>query len=104
MTSHEPLGLAVAAIAVMAATTLLIRASGFWLMGRVQLTPRVRRMLEALPGSIVAAAVLPIAAKSGIAAILAVSTAAITMIACRSALLSVVAGIIVAALARSAGF
>jgi uncharacterized membrane protein len=104
MTSTEPLGLAVASIAVMAATTFLIRASGFWLMGHVQLTTRVRRMLEALPGSIVAAAVLPIATKSGIAAILAVSAAAITMIASRSALLSVLAGIIAAALARSAGF
>ena len=104
MTATEPFGLAVAAIAVMAATTFLIRASGFWLMGHVQLTTRVRRMLEALPGSIVAAAVLPIAAKGGIAAILAVTAAAVTMMACRSALLGVVAGIAVAALARSVGF
>jgi branched chain amino acid efflux pump len=73
-------------------------------MGHVRLTTRVRRMLEALPGSIVAAAVLPIAARNGTAAILAVAAAAITMMACRSSLLAVVVGIAVAALARSAGF
>jgi uncharacterized membrane protein len=103
MTETEPLDPALAAIAVMAAATFVIRASGFWLMGRVRLTPRVRRMLEALPGSIVVAAVLPIAAKSGTAAILAVSVAAVTMIVCRSALLGVVLGIGMAALARTAG-
>jgi uncharacterized membrane protein len=104
MTATDPLGLDVVAIAVMAAATFVIRASGFWLMGHVRLTRRVRRMLEALPGSIVAAAVLPIAAKNSITAILAVAAAAITTIACRSALLGVVVGIAVAALARSAGF
>lgn len=103
MITTEPIGLVPAAIAVMAATTLLIRAGGFWLMGHVPPTTRVRRMLEALPGSIVAAVVLPIAAKSGTAAILAVSAAVMVMIAWRSALLGVVAGIAAAALARSAG-
>ena len=88
---------------MMAIVTFLIRAGGFWLMGRVPITARVRRMLEALPGAIVAAAVLPIAAKSGVPAFLAIGTAVIVMILHRGALVAVGAGILAAALARSIG-
>ncbi len=91
------------AILVMAAATLLIRASGFWLMGHVTLTPRVHRMLEALPGSIVAATVLPIVANSGPVAMVAVAAALATMILRRNDLLAVAAGVVVAALARAMG-
>ncbi|MCC7347743.1 MAG: AzlD domain-containing protein, partial [Variibacter sp.] len=44
----------------MAAVSHAIRLGGFWVMARVPLTPRLRRMLDALPGSVVAATVLPI--------------------------------------------
>ena len=101
MSAPEPLILL--AIAVMAATTVLIRAGGFWLMGRVPLTPRVRRMLEALPGSIVAAIVVPIVAKIGPTALLAVAAAAAVMVFRRNELLAVAVGVAVAVLARSAG-
>ena len=99
--SEANLGLT--AIVVMAITTFLIRVGGFWLMAHIPLTTRVRRMLEALPGSVVAAAVLPIAIKSGTPAILAVSMAVLVMLASRSALAGVLTGISMAALARSAG-
>ena len=99
--SEANLGLT--AIVVMAITTFLIRVGGFWFMAHVPLTTRVRRMLEALPGSVVAAAVLPIAIKSGIPAVLAVSMAVLVMRASRSALAGVLIGITAAALARSAG-
>ena len=33
----------------MAAATYLMRVGGFWLMGHVPLTARMRKMLEALP-------------------------------------------------------
>jgi Branched-chain amino acid transport protein (AzlD) len=46
MTATELLDPALVAIAVMAAATFVIRAGGFWLMGRVRLTTRVRRILE----------------------------------------------------------
>ena len=49
-----------AAILAMALATYAMRAGGFWLMGHVPPSPRLRRMLEALPGSVVAATVLPI--------------------------------------------
>jgi uncharacterized membrane protein len=93
----------VLAIAIMAGITFLIRAGGFWLMGCVQLTERLRRMLEALPGSIVAAVVLPIAAKSGAAGMLSVAAAVAGVLLSGSTLLGVTVGIAAAALARHAG-
>ena len=101
MSALEPL--VIAALLVMAGATLLMRAGGFWVMGRVPLTPRVRRMLEALPGSIVAAIVLPVVAKIGPAAALAVVVAAAVMVLRRNEFLAVAAGVVVAILARSAG-
>lgn len=103
MSRPETFEFALAAIAVMAVVTFLIRAGGFWMMGHVRVTPRVRRMLEALPGSIVAAVVLPIAAKSGSAAVLAVAFAVVAMIVWRNTLLGVILGVAVAALARRTG-
>ncbi len=101
MSVPEPLILV--AIVVMAITTVLMRAGGFWLMGRVPLTLRVRRMLEALPGSIVAAIVVPIVAKIGPAALLAVVAAAAVMVFRRNELLAVAVGVGAAVLARAAG-
>jgi Branched-chain amino acid transport protein (AzlD) len=40
------------AIAAMAVVTYAIRAGGFWLMGYVPLTQRMRSILNALPGSV----------------------------------------------------
>lgn len=101
MSALEPL--VIVALLVMAGATLLMRAGGFWVMGRVPLTPRVRRILEALPGSIVAAIVLPVVVKIGPAAALAVTAAAAVMILRRNELLAVAAGVAVAILARGAG-
>jgi uncharacterized membrane protein len=104
MSPVEPFNLGLVAIFVMAAVTYLLRAGGFWMMAHVQLTARMRRMLEALPGSIVTATVLPIVANSGPAAALAVGAAAAVMIVGRNEMLAIAVGVILAALARSAGF
>ena len=101
MSAADPLVLP--ALLAMAAIVLLMRAGGFWLMGRVPLTPRVRRTLEALPGSIVAAIVLPIVARIGLVAALAVVAAALVMTWRRNELVAVAAGIAVAIAARAAG-
>lgn len=103
MSDIEPLVLTLLAILAMGATTLLMRAGGFWVMAHVPLTARVRRMLEALPGSMVTAIVLPIVVTNGPAAVLAIAAAAAITILRRSALLAIVIGVLVAALARSAG-
>ena len=91
------------AIVVMAIVTALMRVGGFWLMGRLPLTPRVRRALEALPGAIVAAIVLPVIAKIGTVAALAVAAAAVAMVLRRNELLAVTVGVGVAILARAVG-
>jgi len=54
LTQHDGFGVS-AAILVMAVATYAMRAGGFWLMAFVPLTPRLRRMIEALPGSVVVA-------------------------------------------------
>ncbi len=94
---------AVAAIVAMAGATYLTRASGFWLMAHVPLTARLRRMLEALPGAVVAATILPIVMKSGIPAALAVTAALAAMIIRRNEFLAIAIGVGTAAAARAAG-
>ena len=88
---------------VLAAVTFLTRVGGFLLMARVRLTSRIRRILEAMPGSIVAAVVVPTVAMSGGAAIVALAAAIAIMIVCRSEMLAIAVAIAVAALARATG-
>jgi branched chain amino acid efflux pump len=92
-----------AAIAVMAVATYAMRAGGFWLMQHVPVTPRLRRMLEALPGSVVVATVLPIAVREGPVAALAIAAAGAVMLVFRNDLVAVVTGMAVAAAARAMG-
>jgi uncharacterized membrane protein len=92
------------AILAMAVATYAMRAGGFWLMGRLPLTPRLARMLDALPGSIVVAAVLPMVVREGPVAALAIGTAGVVMLVRRNDLLAVLTGMMVAAGARAVGF
>ena len=92
-----------AAIGVMAVATYLMRAGGFWLMGHLPPSPRLRRMLEALPGTVTVATILPIVAREGLTAVLAVAAAGAVMMVRRNDFLAVLAGMAVAALARAAG-
>lgn len=91
------------AIAVMGLVTVTLRLGGFWLMGFVPVTPRVRRMLDALPGSIIAAAVLPVVVTGGIVAQLAVISAMVSMWLTRNDFVAVITAMGIAALARFAG-
>ncbi|HEX8167105.1 MAG TPA: AzlD domain-containing protein [Beijerinckiaceae bacterium] len=92
-----------AAIAAMTLATYLCRASGVVLMSRVRLTPRVRRALAALPGSIVVATVAPLAAQAGLPAIAGVAAALATMIAVRTELAALAAGMATVAGLRALG-
>jgi uncharacterized membrane protein len=91
----------VAAILAMAAATYAMRAGGFWLMAYVPLTPRVRRTLDALPGTVVVATVLPIVVREGVPAALAIAAAGAAMLVRRNDLLAVLAGMAAAAAARA---
>ena len=103
MSVLEPWVVTLLALLAMGVTTFMMRAGGYWLMGNVPLTPRVRRMLEALPGALVVAIVLPIAVKIGVTAFVAIAAAAVMMVLRHNGFLAVVTGLIVAALARSVG-
>jgi uncharacterized membrane protein len=91
------------AIATMAAMTYLVRVGGFWMMGHVRITPRMHRMLEALPGAVVAAIILPVVAKNGLPALFAVVAVMVVMVVRRNDFIAIGAGLLAAALARLAG-
>jgi uncharacterized membrane protein len=90
-----------AAILAMGAVTYALRAGGFWLMAHVPLTARVRRMLDALPGTVVVATVLPIVVREGLPAALAIAAAGAAMLIRRNDFLAVLAGMAAAAVARA---
>jgi uncharacterized membrane protein len=101
MIKSDPVGF----FALLLAMTLVVyatRVGGFWLIGRVTIGRRLQRMLEALPGAVIAATVAPILLTGGIVAWLAVTAAALTMIVARNDFAAVLAGVAVAALARAA--
>jgi len=91
---------ALAAILAMGAVTYAMRAGGFWLMAHVPLTARVRRILGALPGTVVVATVLPLVVRDGVPAMLAIAAACGAMLVRRNDFLAVLAGLAAAALAR----
>jgi uncharacterized membrane protein len=92
------------AVAAMALVTAFTRFAGFWMMGWVTLTPRVLRMLEALPGSVVAALIVPVVAKEGLPAGVAMVAVAVLMIWRRHEFLALAAGVVVAAGIRALGY
>jgi uncharacterized membrane protein len=102
MIERDPLGFAAILIAMLLAV-YVTRAGGFWLMGRFPIGPRLRRMLDAMPGAVIAATVAPILVTGGISGWLAIATAAVTMIVLRNDFAAVVAGVGVAAAVRAAG-
>jgi len=91
----------VLAILAMAAATYPMRAGGFWLMAHIPLTPRLQRMLEALPGTVVVATVLPILVREGWPAALAIAAAGAAMLIRRNDFLAVLAGMAVVTLVRA---
>lgn len=91
-------------IAAMTCVTVFARIAGFWMMGRVTLTPRIMRMLEALPGSVVAALILPVILKEGVSAATAMVAVALMMIWLRNEFLALACGIAIIAVMRATGW
>jgi uncharacterized membrane protein len=92
------------AILAMALAAALTRVAGFWLMGHVPVTPRVRRMLETLPGAIVVATVAPLAVKGGLAGLAGIAVAFAAMIIRRNEFLAVALALATITVARNFGF
>jgi uncharacterized membrane protein len=103
MSERDPLGW-IAVIAAMAVAVYLTRAGGYWLIGRIPIGRRLRKMLDALPGAIIAATIAPLLAHGGISALAAVAAALLAMITLRNDFAAVTAGIVAAALVRGVGF
>lgn len=90
-------------IVLMTITVYLTRITGYWLIGRFVIGPRLRRMLDALPGAIIAATVAPSLVQGGPRAILALTATLVVMIVVRKDFFAVVTGVAVAAAAFAYG-
>lgn len=102
MIDNDPLGFA-AMLAAMTAAVIVCRVGGYWLLGRFTIGPRLRRMLDVLPGAVIASTTAPILLTGGVSGWLAVLAAGATMIAVRNDFAAVVAGVAMAAAARAVG-
>ena len=91
-------------IAAMTVMTVFTRLAGYWMMGRVPLTPRLLRMLEALPGSVVAALIVPVILKEGVSAGVSMVAVALLMIWRRNEFLALACGIAIVAGIRALGY
>ena len=100
MIERDPLGFAAILMAMMVAV-YITRAGGFWLIGRFTIGPRLRRMLDALPGAVVVSTIVPVLLTGGLSGWLALGAAALTMIVLRNDFAAVLAGVAIAALARA---
>lgn len=84
---------ALLAILAMMATTILAKTMGFWILGRVPLTARVRRGLEALPGGVILATIVPITLESGPSGLIGIAVATTVMMLTRKDWLAVAVGL-----------
>jgi len=99
----ESLGLGpYAVIALMALATYLLRAGGLFLAGRVPLTPRVERFLEALAGSIMISLVVAMALQGGVVTTLAILLAVGVVLATKQSVAALAAAVALAAGLRAA--
>ncbi|WP_342359459.1 AzlD domain-containing protein [Terrarubrum flagellatum] len=106
MSALDSIGVTPAAlIAILAATlvTYLCRIGGYWAMGFVTPSPRIERALAALPGSIVAAIVLPAIAQTGLVAAIAIVIALAIKLVARNDMLALCAGVATAIALRAMG-
>jgi uncharacterized membrane protein len=91
------------AVLLLAAVTAATRVGGVWLMSYVRITPRVEIFLKYMSISVLIAIVAPATWRAGPHVWLAVGTAALVMIATRSAVGGMLAGTALAAVARGLG-
>lgn len=81
------------AIAAMALVTYVVRVLGYWIMGRVPLTPFMQAALDALPGAIVVATIVPLVVRGGLSAFVGMAAAAGTMMLVRRDIAGLAAGL-----------
>jgi uncharacterized membrane protein len=72
-------GEALVVIALMGIVTYALRAGGYWLMGRVSISPRMEAALAYLPGAVITALVVPSALEAGFPGVVGVGIVALVM-------------------------
>ncbi len=82
------------AIAIMAVITYAFRGGGYWLMGRITLSPRMEAGLGYLPGAVITAIVVPTMLEAGVPGVFGVAAVAATMRVRPNLLLAMSAGIL----------
>lgn len=87
-------------VAVMALVTLATRWGGVFVMSFVPISPRVRRFIEAMSGSVLMALLAPLAVQGDGGARLALATTAVVMLVLKKPLPAIAAGIVAAAVFR----
>jgi uncharacterized membrane protein len=102
MTADATFG-AMAAILAMSGVTILLRVSGFYLMGFVVIGPRIEAAFRAIPGAVAAATFTPLVMRDGVSAFVALLIAALVARLGRGDLFALVAGMSSAVLLRKAG-
>lgn len=91
------------AVICMTAITYSLRAGGYWVMGKLPITQRVRRGLEALPGAIIVSTILPIVMQGGVVVALCLVVAAAAQIQLRKEYIAVFCAAGAAAALRAVG-
>lgn len=91
------------AVFLMTAITYSLRAGGYWVMGRLPITPRMRRGLEALPGAIIVSTILPIILKGGLVVGLCMIVATAAQLTLKREYLAVICAAAAAAAFRAGG-
>ena len=102
MIERDPVGYT-AMLVAMSFAVILCRLGGYWLIGRFTIGPRLRKILNALPGAVIASTIAPILATGGVSAWAALAAAALIMAALRNDFAALAAGVLIAAGARAAG-
>lgn len=91
-------------IIAMMVVTYACRASGALIMARMNLTPTIERALRAIPGSVIVATVLPLAARAGAPAFAGLCVSVLVMALTRSELAALLLGLAAIAATRALGF
>jgi len=95
---------AISAVVLLALVTMTTRVGGVWIMSYVTITPRIEAFLKYMSVSVLISIVAATSWVAGSRIWLGVGTAALVMIASRSAVGAMLAGTGLAALARNFGF
>lgn len=84
----------------MGAVTYATRISGFWLLGRITPTPRVRAWMSAIPGAVLVSLIAPALLAAGAVGFVGGAVTVLIAVTTRRMLPALIGGVAVVALAR----